>query len=573
VHAALAAAAADLAMVEREAWHAAKATVGTDAAVADRLEKVADLAGERGGFSSRASVLVQASALTPDGPRKHARLVGAADAALASGAAQFAKTLLDEVDENLLDPASRGRMVAIRASVAMFTADPELRRSVANMLAAAEALHGHDIDREQDALIQAFYFLLPAERLAEGISLTDLGRRLREGAELREGMAASILRALSAHILLPYAEAVPVMREAVELITRLDDDELLQYGAISVVLTSALWNANARRECLERTAAAARDRGSLRVLDLTLWTMSLAELKGGTPRRAAQHVEQVRELRRAMGYDAENVINVAMLAWSGAPTPEVEMMAEGARALGLGGVHASGIAALAARDLAEGRYEEAYVRLKPLVDDPFLQVTPLEYPDFVEAAVRSDHLDDATEVVRRLEAIAAANQSPWAMGVAQRSRALVENGTAESLYRTSIATLTGAGLDLDLARAHLLYGEWLRRARRRRDAREHLRRALDIFDNADAGAFARRARNELEATGERSTEARTRSGADFTAQELTVAQLAADGKTNAEIGASMFLSVNTVDYHLRKVFAKLGISSRRQLADRLREEL
>ena len=134
-------------------------------------------------------------------------------------------------------------------------------------------------------------------------------------------MAGSVLRALSAHILLPYAEAVPIMREAVDLIVKLDDEALLQYGAISVVLTSALWDATARRECLERTAAAARERGSLRVLDLTLWTMSLAELMGGTPRRAAQRVEEVRELRRAMGYDAENVINVAMLAWEGAPTP------------------------------------------------------------------------------------------------------------------------------------------------------------------------------------------------------------------------------------------------------------
>ena len=571
VHAALASAALGLGMVELEAWHAAKSTLGTDADVADRLEKVADLAGERGGFSSRASVLVQASALTPGGPRKYTRLVGAAEAALAAGAAQLANTLLEEVDEGRLDPVARGRMVAVRASVAMFLSAPGPRRSVTDMLAAAAALGSEDIDRAQDALIQAFYFLLPAERQAEGTTLPELGRRLREGAELRGGTAATILQALSAHILLPYEQAVPLMREAVDTIGKLQGEELLQYGAVSVVFTSALWDATGRRECLERTAAAARDSGSLRVLDLVLWSMSIAELKGGTPRRAAQHMEQVRELRRAIGYDAENVINVAMLAWAGAPAAEVEMMAEGAGDLGWGGVHASGISALATRELAEGAYDSAYVRLKPLVDDPFLQVTPLEYPDFVEAAARSGHLDEAGEVAARLEAIAAANGSAWAEGVAQRSGALVDDHGAEPLYRAAITSLTSAGVELDLARTHLLYGEWLRRARRRRDARQHLRRAADIFDVVEAPAFAQRARNELEATGERSEQRQTRSGTDFTTQELTVAQLAASGHTNAEIGATMFISVNTVDYHLRKVFAKLGISSRRQLADHLAE--
>ena len=248
-------------------------------------------------------------------------------------------------------------------------------------------------------------------------------------------------------------------------------------------------------------------------------------------------------------------------------------MAEGAGALGLGGVHASGIAALAVRDLAEGRYEEAYVRLKPLVDDPFLQVTPLEYPDFVEAAARSGHPDDAEEVVGRLEAIAAANESAWATGVAQRSRALVDDTTSEPCYRTAIETLTGAGLDLDLARAHLLYGEWLRRARRRRVAREHLKRAADALRRR--GCPRLRAARTSRARGNGRTLDRSTHPVRDRLHRAGAHRGPAGGRrdTNAEIGASMFLSVNTVDYHLRKVFAKLGISSRRQLADRLREEL
>ncbi|MEV6273175.1 AAA family ATPase [Kribbella sp. NPDC051936] len=569
VHGALSVASGRLGLVELEAWHAAKATLGTDPAVADRLERVADLAGRRGGFSSRARVLAQASALTPEGGRRYARLVAAAEAALAAGAAQLAKSLLDDVDEEALDPVSRGRLISARASIALFTADPALMNGGANMLAAAELFHGHDAVLEQNALIKAFEYTLPAERLARGATLTELGARMRKGAELGDGIAATILRALSAHILLPYDEAVPIMRTAVDAIAQLGPEALLQYGAISVALTTALWDATARRACLEATADAARDAGSLQLLDTALWIMSLAELKGGTPRRAGQYIEQVRELRRAIGYDAEHVVNVALLAWSAAPRPQIEMIADGASAMGFGGVHAAGVAALATRDLSEGRYGDAYGRLKPLVDDPFLQVTPLEIPDLVEAAVRSGHLEEAADLVQHLEELARANGSPWTAGLAQRSRALVDDNSAEPHYQAAIATLAPTDIEVELGRTHLLYGEWLRRARRRRDAREQLRQAVDILERAEAPGFAQRARNELEAIGEHAPAAGEPGQFDLTAQQLTVARLAAAGHTNAEIGATMFLSVNTVDYHLRKVFQKLGVSSRRQLADRI----
>lgn len=568
VHGALSAAASWMGLLELEAWHAAKATLGTDPAVADRLERVADIAGSRGGLSSRATVLAQASTLTPHGAQKYARLVAAAEAALAAGAAQLAKTLLDDVDEDVLDPISRGRQITARASLAMFTADPALMLAGAHMLAAAESFHGHDATLEQNALIKAFEYTLPAERQAQGATLTELGSRMRKGAELQDGIASTLLRGLSAHILLPYADAVPMMRTAVEAFGAMEVGEWLQYGSISVALTTALWDVTARRECLERTASAARDAGSLQLLDTALWIMSLAELTGGTPRRAHQCIEQVRELRRAIGFDAEHVINVALLAWSGAPLPQVEMITEGAGAMGFGGVKAAGDRALAVRDLAEGRYGDAYDRLKPLVDDPFLQVTPHELPDFVEACCRSGHADEAVVHVRRLEEMSSANGSAWTRGAAQRSRALVEQG-AECHFRAGVATLEPAGIEIDLARTHLLYGEWLRRGKRRREAREHLRRALELFENGRAPAFAHRARSELGALGEHSAAAGAPGPLDLTAQELTVAQLAASGSTNAEIGATMFLSVNTVDYHLRKVFQKLGISSRRQLADHL----
>ena len=570
VHHALSQAATELDLVELGAWHAARATVGTDPAVADRLEQVADRAARRGGFASRAKVLARAAELTPAGGQRNGRLISAAEAALAAGAAQVGRSLIDRADEQALDAVQRSRTTAVKAALAMFTADPELVSNTANMLEAAAAVHGIDPQLEQTALIRAFEYCLPPERLTQGVTLAELGRRLQAGAGVVDGTTATLLRGLGAHVLLPYAEAVPLMKEAVDTLLGLDDgEELLRLGAVSVALTTALWDHRARLRCLERAAESARAAGSLQLLDSTLWILSLAELSGGTPRRAGEYMEQVRDLRRAIGYEAEHVVNAAYLAAIGAPRAQVEGIAEAMRRLGFGGVHSSAVAALAQRDLAEGHYRDAYYRLKPMIDDPFLQVTPLQYPDFVEAAVRSGHPGDAVAVVETLTAMAEANGSDWARGVADRSRALIsDDAEAEPHYRSAIDTLAAAGVDVECARAHLLYGEWLRRRRRRRDAREHLRSAVTMLEQAGAAPFAQRARTELEATGERVGSAPERDF-DLTPREASIARLAAQGRTNAEIGASLFISANTVDYHLRKVFQKLGISSRRQLVDRL----
>ena len=336
-------------------------------------------------------------------------------------------------------------------------------------------MHGLDPQLEQTTLIRAFEYCLPTERLTRGVTLAELGARLRGGVEVADGIAATVLRGLSAHILLPYAEAVPMMREAVDTLVGLDDgDELLRLGAVSVALTTALWDHNARAACLRRAAVTARDAGSLQLLDSTLWILSLAELSGGTPRRSGQYIDQVRELRRAIGWEAEHVVNAAYLAWVGAPRPQVEAIGEAMRLLGFGGVHSSAVAALAVRDLAEGHYRDAYHRLKPLIDDPFLQVTPLQFPDFIEAAVRSGHAADAPALVASLSSMAQANGSAWAKGVAERSHALIApDEEAEPHYLAAIESLTGAGVEVELARANLLYGEWLRRRRRRREARTY----------------------------------------------------------------------------------------------------
>ena len=205
------------------------------------------------------------------------------------------------------------------------------------MLQAADCFHGVDAGAEQAALIRAFEFTLPAERLAEGATLAELGRRLREGAALQDGLPATILTALGAFIVLPYDEAVPLMRRAVDELSALPPAELMNYAVVGVALTTALWDAVARRTLLDRVAAAARDAGasrcSTRRCGSCRWPSSRAAPRGPP----GEHIAQVRELRRAIGYDAEQVVNGAYLAWSGAPRAQVEAISDAALAMGFGG--------------------------------------------------------------------------------------------------------------------------------------------------------------------------------------------------------------------------------------------
>lgn len=571
VHAALSAVADATGLREHAAWHAAKSTLGSSEEVARRLSDVADLAGRRGGYTSKANVLARASGLTPPGPARCQRLVAAAEAALAAGRGTLAKSLLDEVDDDALDPVSRARLLVLSAQLALFAGDRAFTRGCADLLDAAEIFHGHDRRLEQDTLIRAWDFLLPTETSVEGTTVEELGRRLAAGATVSDGVAGTVLAGLAALVLRPFAEAVPVMQRAVEAIATLEIDECLAYGPSSVALTTALWDNEQRDHCLRRTAEAARDLGSLQLLDSALWVLSMAETLGGTPRRAAQYVEQVRELRRGIGFDAEHVTNVALLSWLDVARDEVVALAEGAASMGFTGVRSASLRVVAIVDLARARYDLAHGLLAPLVREPFVHVGPISYPDFVEAAVRTGRVEETTTVLADLEHRASVTGSPWALGVAARSRALVsDDATAEGHYTAAIAHLTGNRAEVDLARAHLLYGEWLRRVRRRGAAREQLRRAAEVFRRAGADVFLPRVDAELAATG---ADPRRPAGSHgLTHQELTVAELAAAGRTNAEIGAAMFLSSNTVDYHLRKVFQKLGVSSRRQLSDRLARE-
>jgi len=559
-----------LGLVELGAWHAAQATLGTDTAVASRLDSVAGLAARRGGLVSQARLLARAADLTPAGAERNDRLLAAAEAAAEAGAAQMSRQLLDRIEPDDLDRIQRGRMTVARSALAVFIADPAaVITGPAEMLKAANDFHGHQPEREQQALLRAFELSLTTELLMERTTLSELGHRLEAGATVADGPFATVLRALGAHILKPYADAVPLMREALELLSCLDDESLPKFGFVGIALSTALFDERAGASYLSRLARIARDAGSLRSLDTVLWVRSIFELGRGDPAVGGRYVEQVRELRRAIGYEAENVVNVSHLAWTGAPRDQVEFLAEATQSMGFGGVTTSAKAALAIREIAEGRHSDAYRRLRTMVEEPFLQVTYLQLADYVEAAARSGHRAEAAATSQTISAMAEASGTTWLRGVDQRCQALLaDEAHAEELFTRSIELLDAANVPADCGRAHLLYGEWLRRRKRRRDAREQLRVAVEIFDRINAPAFSARARNELVATGEKIKNRQKVAGVEMSPREAAVAFMAADGKTNAEIGAALFISTNTVDYHLRKVFGKLGVSSRRQLAER-----
>ena len=564
---------------DRWAWHAAEASVEPDEEIAAELARSADVARERGGFAAETKFLRRAAEMTVDPLHRAALQLRAAKASLTAGAPRAASALLEQATPFLSDVALRVEADRLAAAMQAFTWPgrvPEI------LLSAARAIESHDPDTARETYAEAVQACMISCQYTIGTTPEAVARAALAMARVGEhgpSIADLLLDAFATRFADGYAAAVPRMRVALErLASSLDpSDGYQRWTVLANNLPAELWEADRTRALLDAMEQSERDRGALESLRITLGAIAHTEMWNGRFGAADACHSEAREISVAMGADAMRweVLKVELLAWQGR---EAEALAFAGILTGdLAVASGSGIAvnmgnmALTVLALGQGRYRDAFDAASRVYEVDFPPQGNQILPSVVEAGVRCGETTVAEDALSRLEARATVAATPWALGLLARSRALLAtDAEAESHYEEALALLGNASVATELARSHLLYGEWLRRQKRRIDAREQLRTALGMFESMGAAAFAERARTELAATGERARKRSLDTALDLTPQETQIAVLAAGGATNGEIATKLFLSSSTVDYHLRKVFRKLDVTSRRELSGGLR---
>jgi DNA-binding CsgD family transcriptional regulator len=561
---------------DRRAWHRARAAGGPDEAVADELERSAGRAQARGGLAAAAAFLEQASALTPEPVRRGTRALAAAQAMLAAGAFDSALVLLATAEEAPLDALSRARIDLLRAQMTFASSHGDAAAPL--LLAAARRLEPLDDALARETYLEAFNAAALAGRDGAPVvaELAQAAPRLPPTTD-RSPMGDLLLESMIVLFTDGYTAALPTRQRAVHAFRKADLTlaEGLRWLWLASSEAAEVWDDESWSALSTRHIDMARAAGALGVLPLTLHSRAVAHVFAGELDAAASLVGELDAVIDATGMTLAPYAAVVLAAWRGREQ-EVSDLIETTLddAVGRGETLGLLLAQWARAVLANGlrRYDEALRAAQEAAEHPH-DPAPAHWAlsELVEAAARNDRTELATDAFARLKAVTRAAGTDWALGIQARAHALVSDGdAAEHLYREAIERLGRTRLRGELARAHLLYGEWLRRENRRVDAREQLRAAYELLADIGAEAFAERARRELLATGENARRRTNDTRDDLTPQEAQIALLAADGHTNPEIGARLFISPRTVEYHLRKVFGKLDVSSRRELAQALR---
>ncbi|MFF3562013.1 LuxR C-terminal-related transcriptional regulator [Streptomyces sp. NPDC002574] len=574
IHAALETASDPDRVPDRRAWHRAEAVLGADDAAAADLDAASDWARARGGYSAQALFLSKAAELTTDPAKRAERYLAAAGAHLASGDHAAVHPLLDLAVPALHQPSDRARALRIRASAELFHTRND--RVPAMMLDALAELGDADPRMTWELLYEAMHAAVIARDPIHRTTLADVAKAAVAASPDQEAPAWSpdgLVRGLALRTAYGYESSVPTIRAALAELRAATElhDAASPFSVIVGLAADDVWDIEAFVEIVGRLAAACRSQGALYGLSLSLSVLAYTEIWNGRLTAADALFAEADDYATAIGLTTQGDLNRALLyAWMGRESDVravVATMDAAATTYGLGMLRQLALHALCVLDLGMGRYDEALRHALPVYEEDVPSQGNLVLPLLVEAAVRAGDRRTAGRALKRLEHRAQLAGTPWALGLLARCRALMDEGAdAEKWYRESIDLLGRAPLAAELARSRLLFGEWLRRRKRRSEARTHLRAAYESFDAWGASLFAERARIELLATGETARRRVPETTFDLTPQERHVALLAASGLTNAEIASQLFITTSTVEFHLNKVFRKLGITSRRHIA-------
>ncbi|MEV0136408.1 LuxR C-terminal-related transcriptional regulator [Dactylosporangium sp. NPDC050688] len=558
---------------DRRAWHLASAAAAPDESVAAELERSAHRAQARGGLAAAAAFLQRSVTLTVDNSRRAERAVAAADASLRAGDLTAARTFVDIVDRYAQSEFLRARAHLVRSHIT-FAAGFN-NEAPPMLLTAAQRLEPFDMNLARETYLLAW----GAAGLvaADGESLMAVSQAMR-ALPPPDGTPRPIDLVLAGYALLVTdgrAAAIPTLQRAMTALADYSAQDLLKWGWVASGVSCAIWDDQVMCETYIRAADVVRAAGALTELPIYLASLGIATSWTGDFAAAAAIVAEADAVATATGIPIAQHTKLLLTAMQGKEVEASELIAAtiewaGADGQLMGVTSANWAAAVLYNGLS--RHEQAMAAAQASTQIAELWVSVWVLPEIVEAATRVGDEKVARGALERLADAAEPCDTDWAQGILARCRALLSDGApADRLYREAIERLGRTRLRPEHARAHLLYGEWLRRERQRVDARAHLRTAYEMFVSIGMEAFAERARRELLATGEtvRKRTVEAPSSDELTPQEKQIALLVRTGLSNPEVGARLFLSPRTVEWHLRKVFAKLSITSRRELRDAL----